>query len=41
MARKARPEHRQQLENMAITWDQLAESRRLKIAREGSPAEAN
>ena len=41
MARRARPEHQQQLENMATTWEQLAESRRLKLAREGNPANAD
>jgi len=38
MALKARPEHRAQLENMAKTWEQLAESRRKKLEKGGAPA---
>jgi hypothetical protein len=36
MARTAPPSHRQQLENMANTWDQLAEARRRKLERDGT-----
>ena len=35
MARSAPPSHRQQLEQMAETWEQLAESRRRQLARHG------
>lgn len=33
MARKASPAHRQQLEQMAETWEQLAEVRRQQLAK--------
>ena len=39
MARHARPEHRTQLENMALTWEQLAESRQKKLSKDGQPVE--
>jgi len=35
MARSAPPAHRVQLEQMAQTWDQLAEARRRQLAKEG------
>ncbi len=38
MALKARADQRQQLENMAATWEQLAENRRKKLEREGLSA---
>jgi hypothetical protein len=34
MARVALPQHRTQLEQMALTWDQLAEVRRRQLARQ-------
>ena len=34
-ARTSTPSHRQQLINMAETWDQLAETRRRKLLRLG------
>ena len=39
MALKARADQRQQLENMAATWEQLAENRRKKLEREGLSAD--
>ena len=33
MARTALPSHRQQLEQMAETWDQLAEARKRQLER--------
>jgi len=39
MALRARPEHRDQLENMALTWEQLADSRRKKLEFNGALAE--
>jgi hypothetical protein len=35
MARTASPTHRQQLENMAATWDQLAQARKLQLEKIG------
>jgi hypothetical protein len=35
MARTALPQHRQQLEEMARTWEQLAEARKRQIEKEG------
>jgi hypothetical protein len=35
MARTAMPQHRQQLENMAAIWEQLAEARKRKLAKQG------
>jgi hypothetical protein len=35
MARSARPEHRAQLEQMATTWDQLAEARKHQLSKQG------
>jgi len=35
MARIALPEHRQQLEQMASTWEQLAAARKRKLEKEG------
>jgi hypothetical protein len=35
MARTASPAHRQQLEQMAETWEQLAEARRRQLERQG------
>ena len=35
MARTAPPSHREQLTNMAETWEQLADSRKRKLEREG------
>ena len=39
MARTAQPAHRQQLEDMAATWEQLAEARRQRLKKEGKPDE--
>jgi hypothetical protein len=39
MARVATASQRQQLENMAITWEQLAAARRQKLAKEGQSEE--
>jgi hypothetical protein len=39
MARTATPAHRAQLEEMANTWDQLAEARKRQLAKEGKSAE--
>jgi hypothetical protein len=35
MARIAQPAHRIQLEQMAATWEQLAEARKRKLAKAG------
>jgi hypothetical protein len=35
MARTAPPVHRQQLEQMAETWEQLAQARRRKLEKSG------
>lgn len=35
MAFAASPEHKAQLENMAATWEQLAEARRRQLSRHG------
>jgi hypothetical protein len=35
MARTASPAHRQQLEQMAATWEHLAVSRQRRLARHG------
>ena len=35
MARTAQPQHRVQLEDMAQTWEQLAEARRKQLERDG------
>jgi len=35
MARVAPPTHRQQLEQMAATWEQLAAARARKLAKQG------
>ena len=35
MARTASPAHRQQLEQMAETWEQLAEARKKALERRG------
>ena len=35
MARVAPPTHRQQLEQMATTWEQLAAARARKLAKQG------
>jgi hypothetical protein len=35
MARTALPSHRQQLEQMAETWEQLAAARKRQLQREG------
>jgi ferric-dicitrate binding protein FerR (iron transport regulator) len=37
MARKASPAHRQQLEQMAETWEQLARVRRQQLAKRRFP----
>ncbi|MGB6351082.1 MAG: hypothetical protein WBG10_13745 [Pseudolabrys sp.] len=39
MARTAIPSHRQQLEQMAETWEQLAEARLRQLRKEGKTAE--
>jgi hypothetical protein len=39
MARVAQPTHRAQLENMATTWEQLAEARKQKLAQDGKTDE--
>jgi hypothetical protein len=39
MARVASPEHRPQLEQMAQTWEQLAEARRKHILKHGNSEE--
>jgi hypothetical protein len=35
MARTAPPAHRQQLEQMAETWEQLAENRKRQLEKQG------
>jgi ferric-dicitrate binding protein FerR (iron transport regulator) len=35
MARTASPAHRQQLEQMAETWEQLAEARKRQLEKQG------
>ena len=37
MARTAPPGHREQLEQMAATWEQLAEARRRHLDKMGTP----
>jgi hypothetical protein len=39
MARTAIPGHRQQLEQMALTWEQLAEARRRHLEKFGKDDE--
>jgi len=39
MARTAQPAHRAQLEEMAQTWDKLAEARKRQLAKEGKTEE--
>ena len=39
MARTASPSHRQHLEQMAETWEQLAEARKRKLEKHGKTAE--
>jgi hypothetical protein len=39
MARTASPARRVQLEQMAQTWEQLADARKRKLEREGSETE--
>jgi hypothetical protein len=39
MARTAIPSHRQQLEQMAETWEQLAAARQRQLQKEGKPEE--
>jgi hypothetical protein len=39
MARTAQPAHRAQLEEMAQTWDKLAEARKHQLAKEGKTEE--
>jgi hypothetical protein len=39
MARTAQPSHRVQLEDMAQTWDKLAEARRRQLEKEGKTEE--
>jgi hypothetical protein len=39
MARTAPPAHRQQLEQMAATWDQLASARQRKLQKNGPAAD--
>jgi len=39
MARTAQPSHRSQLEDMAQTWDKLAEARRRQLEKEGRTEE--
>jgi hypothetical protein len=41
MARKVQLEHRAQLENMAATWEQLAESRTKQLQRSGVTIDEN
>jgi hypothetical protein len=41
MARTSSPSHRQQLENMASTWQQLAEARKRQLAKIGLTAEVD
>jgi hypothetical protein len=39
MARTALPTHRQQLEQMAETWEQLAEARKRQLEKQGKSDE--
>ena len=39
MARTALPAHRQQLEQMALTWEQLAEARKRHLEKNGRAEE--
>lgn len=39
MARTAPPTHRQQLEQMAETWEQLAQARKRQLERQGKSDE--
>lgn len=39
MARTASPAHREQLENMAATWTQLAEARKRQVEKQGRTEE--
>jgi hypothetical protein len=39
MARTAPPAHRQQLEQMAETWEQLADARKRQVERQGRSIE--
>lgn len=39
MARTAPPAHRQQLEQMASTWEQLAVARQRKLLKSGAPGD--
>ena len=39
MARTATPSHRQQLEHMAETWEQLAQARKRRLERQGKTGE--
>jgi hypothetical protein len=39
MARSALPSHKAQLEQMAQTWDALAEARKRQLAKEGKTKE--
>jgi hypothetical protein len=39
MARTAPPAHRQQLEQMAETWEQLANARRRQLAKQSKTSE--
>ena len=39
MARMAQPAQRQQLEQMAETWEQLANARKLQLERQGKTEE--
>ena len=39
MARTASPTHRQQLEQMAETWEQLADTRKRQLERQGKKAD--
>jgi ferric-dicitrate binding protein FerR (iron transport regulator) len=36
LARNASPAHRQQLEQMAATWEQLADARRRQLQKQGN-----
>lgn len=39
MARTSSPTHRQQLEQMAETWEQLADARKRQLERQGKAAD--
>ncbi len=39
MARTAPPSHRQQLEQMAETWEQLADARKRQLVKQGRTEE--